>query len=234
MTVNILSVIKVLFFLPNFRKSFLSFLKFNKISNFKFATKIIFAILFIILSNPAISKEKIYQKNYDIMDSIAHQFSDSVYLNCIQNKYNSINFTISELSSTRLIERHLSELCINNNIAVNSDTTALITHNLKLNRFDVSYSNYENSSDSLVRKIVLDGFVTGNNSKFNNFAGQKISYCDTISRELIPFIENPKIEFTRSAVPSTEKTFLQQAVEPFILVSSAILTVIILFSVRSK
>ncbi len=192
----------------------------------------IFILFFTI--NYTFSKDILISKNYDIMEILAYNFSDSLFNNCVINKYDTVNFNISKIKSAQLVERAFTNFCIDNDIFVFNDTNNVATHNIIINRFDVNYSNFLNDSDSLVRIVKISGYVSGNNAKYKNYYGLDLAYCDTISRVAVPFIENPAIDYTCSNVPQEEKTFFQKAVEPFILISSAIISVLILFSVRSN
>lgn len=192
----------------------------------------IFILFFTI--NYAYSKDILISKNYDIMEYLANNFSDSLFNNCVINKYDTVNFNISKIKSAQLVERAFTNFCIDNDIFVFNDTNNVATHNITINRFDVNYANYYNDSDSLLRTIKISGYVSAKNAKYKNYYGLDLAYCDTISRDVVPYIESPTIDYTCSNLPQEEKTFFQKAVEPFILISSAIISVLILFSVRSN
>lgn len=172
--------------------------------------------------------------NYQIMDSIANSYAELIYNETIKEKYESINFHINNIAGSQLIEKHLADLCLDNDISPNNDTNSAITHKIVVNQFDVIYQNHSEVSDSLIRIVTLDSFIRAYKDDNQQYFSKKYIYQDTISREMVKYIESSNINFTKSAIPDEDKTFLEKALEPFILVSSAILTVIILFSVRSK
>jgi hypothetical protein len=187
------------------------------------------------LNNKLYSKDNPQVKiNYQIFDSLAENFSKNIFEETISGKYDSINFHINDIPQNILITRNFTGICLDNNLGIFQSESKLLTHKIDVIRFELNYLLYDNSADSLIREINLEALITGENSKFGSFKQFKYIYSDTISRIDIPLIQSSSLPYTVSAIPERNKTFYEKALEPFILVSSAILTVLILFSVRTN
>lgn len=202
----------------------------DKLYNLCFNIIYIYILSFLFFPNQANCQPR---SNYFIMDSLALNLTNNILVDCILSKYKSINFKITDLPQSGIIKKHLANLCGGNEVLINNDTTNSITHDIQINRFDVSYTNHDDN-DSIIRNFKIDVLISGEKTLYQNFRTYNFEYTENVLRDDVPFIETSSRDFTKPPLPPIKKTFFEQAVEPFILVSSAILTVIILFSVRSN
>jgi hypothetical protein len=141
---------------------------------------------------------------------------------------------MSKIPAASLIEKEFANLCVENDIAVISDTAKSFTHNININRFELKYLNYDQSNDSLIREFYLDAYISGKNTKYQNFSKFAYKFSDTVSRADIPLLQSNSAHYVNAAIPERKKSFYERALEPAILVSAAILSVLILFTVRSN
>lgn len=178
--------------------------------------------------------EKELKTNYVLFDSLAVTFSKELFSQTVTGKYKEVNFIITKIPATSMIEKEFANLCIENDIAVTSDSTKSVTHYIQINRFELNYSNHSESNDSLIREINLDAYLTGDNPKYQNYSKFAYKYLDTVSREDIPLLQSNSAQYVNSAIPERKRTFLERTLAPAILVSAAILSVLILFTVRSN
>lgn len=101
-------------------------------------------------------------------------------------------------------------------------------------QFETKYSLIENE-DYVKREIIMRITLymllkSGELKRFDDF---EIAYSDSVRRSIIPYIENKNLAFTRGEVPEKPKSFFKKILEPAIIVTSALITVIVLFTVRS-
>lgn len=196
----------------------------------------IIAILFLNVNFSYLSaKEKIAAKtNYEIFDSLANVLSENVYNQTVSGKYKKINLFISSSPASGLIEKAFTRRCIDSLTAFQSDSLLPVTHKININRFEMNYSLYPESADSLIRTFYLDTYISGANPVYQNFSEFNFLFCDTVSRDDLSLIQSISNQSVNAPIPEKQMTFYQKMLEPVILVSAAILTVVILFSVRSK
>lgn len=200
--------------------------------------RLIYFFLFFSITNSLFAgndlEHKNIQSNYEIFDSISKQFARDIFSQTVSGKYSEVNFKITDIPSSRNILREFANLCIDNNLKVSNDSSIAISHNININRFEMTYKVYHESPDSLIREYLMDSFISGEKAKFSNFAKYSYKYSDTISRDDILFVQSSSAQHTNAPVPERDRTFFEKALEPVILVSVAILSVIILYTVRSN
>ncbi|MFA7627410.1 MAG: hypothetical protein WCZ17_10230 [Candidatus Kapaibacterium sp.] len=173
-------------------------------------------------------------RNYDIYDSLSVELAKDLYQREIKDKILLVNYTINTVPAGKIFEKALLDLLITNDIDVRSDSTAQVSHNIEILRFDTNFEYYDNSNDSLVRTINFEGFVKSfvhESSSYNKYSKQ---YRDTVAFVDISLLQNPQIPIVNGTVPDRKRSFYEKALEPIILVSAAVLSVFIFFSVRSK
>lgn len=113
-----------------------------------------------------------------------------------------------------------------------SDVTRL---NYVIDNANVKYGKMERDGlfgDFIMqRNIELSGSYSINNNVINaeNFS---VTYVDTVAVDEVKTIENTAYPFTQGEVPS--EPFFSSLFEPIVAISSAVLVVILFFTVRSK
>lgn len=100
----------------------------------------------------------------------------------------------------------------------------------------IKYSNNQNSTDSLIREAAcsVNSSITTANGRILPLPEIRFKFRDTIARSSVGTLENTSLPFTQSQIPPLESSFWDEIAEPVIYVSSAALTVFLLFSVRSN
>jgi hypothetical protein len=61
-----------------------------------------------------------------------------------------------------------------------------------------------------------------------------LDYRDTVARRTVPALESRQYEFANGSVPEPQKTFWKTVVEPAIVVAAIVITVVLLFTVRTQ
>ena len=150
------------------------------------------------------------------------------------NSYKLVNKTLDEYNilNTRVVAG-LSK----NGINIDNDSTFPNKISYTISHAGVEYSDL--FRDGLFgeylmeRKFDLMGnYVVEKNGiviKSNTF---ELSRMDTISYNNFAFVENNSLPFTKANVPS--EPFLPSIVEPVIVITAVAVTIILLFTVRSK
>jgi hypothetical protein len=183
-----------------------------------------FILLLLSLTVSTFAQQK---TNIEILDSLCnlmplylhHEFADVNELKLDFNKHphawypeqkivNSGKFTIKESDSIPRLSILLSD-------------------------FGVKYRRL--NADSLIREIHLDyEAVLYKDGIAIPHPGKKLAYIDSISEKDLGILQDSAFPFSKSEVPEKDKTWLDDALEPIIVVGSAALTVLLFFTVRSN
>jgi hypothetical protein len=173
-------------------------------------------------------------KNFRILDSLIQKQS-ILFAEIIKTKnINKIRLNFSENPASWLVKQHFYSAFTEKKIEVNyeSDTGNPIL-NVNIKTIAIDYLLYNQDNDSLIRNATVD--IDANLSSSGNIeiiSNGKSLFKDIISREDINFIKSDN-EFANAPVPQKKKTFFEEIAIPFVVVTTAILTVVILFTVRS-
>ncbi|MFC2130468.1 hypothetical protein ACFLSQ_03450 [Bacteroidota bacterium] len=195
---------------------------------------IIRLILFFLLVSVVLSQTQL-RNNFDILDSLVKKHAENISRQILEKGINKAQIQFSEHPALRLIKQNLFEVLKKNKfelIDTNVENSSSI--DIFIKNAEIIYLNIENKEDSLERqvKVQIAGNITYNGGKVDIINEQTNIFHNVISREDIPFIKS-KYDYANAPVPEPHKTFLEEIAEPLIVVASAILVIILLFTVRS-
>ena len=137
-----------------------------------------------------------------------------------------------------ILNKIISEGKTNKLQFLNADSTKNCNEPLleiSIKDLSVKYS-LNSDRDSLDRELNVNicGNMKNSNGTLEVIPDFKAVYYDKISRNDIDYVKSIQYEFSNSQVPPVERTFFEEVTEPIILVASAAVTVLLLFTVRSK
>lgn len=173
---------------------------------------------FIYLINFSISEPS---SNYKILDSLCK--SQSIEISKLLLKNSKTEFDLS-------IKSPYNPIILKSNLFRAFDSLNLIniqggdSLNLELLNYGVKYSSTE-ESDKIKRTINVKSFII--NKYFSNI------YFDTILRTDILLIEDTNYSELKAVVPDPNKNFVDYILEPVVLIGSGIITLLLLFTIRS-
>jgi hypothetical protein len=100
----------------------------------------------------------------------------------------------------------------------------------------VRYFPCDHSDDSLTREahIIVVASMEEASGLVMPIPTTALDYRDTVARRSITGLESKQYEFANSSVPEPQKTFWKTVVEPAIVVAAAVITVVLLFTVRTQ
>lgn len=176
----------------------------------------IFLIIF--LNSISISNE--LKDNYTILDSISQLHSKQITEFLLSKDVKKLKLKINSPYNSVILESNLNIEFDRNNILNLEDGDTL---NIKLIKYGVSYQLLNN--DSLLRNIQVKSFIY--NRTLENI------FIDSISREDINLIENSKFDELKSTIPPKKESLYHKILEPVIVIGSVIITVVLLFTIRS-
>ncbi|MCL5990980.1 MAG: hypothetical protein M1419_02630 [Bacteroidetes bacterium] len=136
-----------------------------------------------------------------------------------------------------LLSDKLIRLLAHDSCVISGDSTKNVSrfYQININNINVKYLNNSNSQDSLDREILI--YISGTKrikDKIEPLDEYKGSFMDRIARDNVESVNSKQYDFASSPVPLQEKTFFEEIVQPVILISSTIVAVLLLFTVRSN
>lgn len=186
--------------------------------------------------NPKTNSEIIESSIKKNIQKISNALLNQALLN--QN-IKSITLKIAPHPSNTIFEKSLIEELTSKNISVftsNSDTSK-IGNNLKIStdEFRISYELHPSNDDSLIRKSLFSYSVVLEKSdgRLHSITGIKEESCDTINFEDVKATSSFGYDFCTSPIPQQRKSFFKEVTEPVLIISTAIITAILLFTIRS-
>lgn len=194
---------------------------------------ILFAFLQILISGISLAEQS---SNFSIIDSLTIELSNEIANHINNNQVQAIEIVVSSIPFDWLLEQNLVKSF--NKKGIKTFIYDSLSQNPKLKvqvkNFQLLYSKVPKQTDLLQRNIKLE--ISGQLQIKNRLISIEIpvfDYQDFISREHITNIENTNHSFAKAEVPPPPFSWLYDVFQPAIVVGSAIITVILFFTVRS-
>lgn len=172
------------------------------------------------------------QTNLDIVKNLFSLASDSIIFDIKVNDIKEISINLPNSESTIFFEQIFLGKCQENNVKVLVSGGTLL--DISITEIIVNYYLMEHK-DSLKRTIEVNLFYkySHNNSIKANDVSNLI-FNDNILFDDTQFIESKDFSFTKSKLPKKKSTFFEKYVEASAITIAAILTVVLLFTIRSN
>ncbi len=187
--------------------------------------KSLLLIAFFSLVSTAFSLEK--RSNFEILDSLARRVCSEIAERL--NGETSATFRVEPFEGDWLIKNALKRVADEKGLRLRESDEEGAELKIYVSQISVSYEQARSNADSLIRKIRLAAdFRVG--EKLFSASGD---FEDEISRRDVRFLERPSYPFAKGKIPPRKKSVLTKIAEPLIFVGSAILVVVLLFTIRS-
>lgn len=193
-------------------------------SKFKF---IIWIIAFLAIQNGIFATS--VQTNKQIIDSVFNSFYSRIAFKLTESKIYEV-YIVQNSDYQYFINKLTNELYYKNIKVANTTTTTL---QLNINEFNI---NYLEVKDNLNREITINAsiYIIEKNGELKLLDNLNTIYNDVIEMDDIDRLENEMFTFTKGKLPKSKKSFFDEIIEPVIVVGTAVLTVVLFFSVRTK
>jgi hypothetical protein len=170
------------------------------------------------------------ESNKTIIDSLVSEFATRIIQ--VLNKKNIDKINISTKSNFEYFNDNFINNLIDGNIQIDSESPI----KLKLVMKDISVEYFELKSEDFQRRISLDFvvFLEEKDGSINILNKEEFTYSDTITSNDLELIENSNYPFTKGKFPTKNKSIFDEIIEPVIIVSAAIISVVLFFTVRSN
>jgi len=175
--------------------------------------------------------------NIEIIDSLLNNYSDNFAKSQSFQKGEIIRLEITAHPAKWLLRNKLLRVITLDSCIIVNDSLKQVNKffEISINNLSVKYLNSKLSSDSLDREILIN--ISGlkrNNDKIEPLEEYRCLFRDRIARDNVESVDSKQYDFTTSPVPVQEKTFFEEIVQPVILITSTIVAVVLLFTVRSN
>ncbi len=176
------------------------------------------------------------KKNTEILEGFAREATDDIADYVVSVGIKKIVLRAEPEKIAWLVANPLIAKLSEKNVAIfEYDSSGL---NAEISVFvvkaEIVYEPYHDD-DSLVRKV---SFSAEGNLKYNGaitpIPDKKSFFSDIISRDDIDAVEDKNFSYARGIVPERDDWFYRNIIEPAIVVGTAAITIILLFTVRSQ
>ena len=187
----------------------------------------LFAAIFF-FKNPLFAQQQTLPTNFQLLDALAKRASDSVQNFLKSRSIERTTFTAESHPALWLLKTHFTENFTFNNDSVFKNPRSEIF----LKDFAVRYFSYADEPDSLIRTAQI---IVSGTTNFGFFIPEiSLKSNDIISRADLRFIEEAQYPFASAPIPQREISFWEEYAEPLIFISAAVITLALLFTVRSQ
>lgn len=195
-------------------------------------------LLFFLTLSILFSSQSQPKTNSQLADSIIQAYTVKLSTFIVSMNLDTVGLKVIGMHSDLLRLKVINNL-INDKIVVFSDT--IPAHYPRLTIYQDSFfieNHYlEENQEYFTRTLHLNisGYIEQKGQSIKTFPPVNLSSTDTLSAELFSTVEDsPGGLVPESTLPPPRKTFFKRLLEPAIIVTSAIVTVLLLFTVRSK
>lgn len=149
----------------------------------------------------------------------------------------SLDISLQHHAAAWLVAARITEHCPKIRLKIHAEHSALYSAGtLGITSFGVRYERLPDSNDSLRRicTVAFAGTFTRPSGELAALPATTAIRADIIAESDVTAAESGGYDFSRAAVPPPQGGFISEILEPLVIVSTAALTVLLLFSVRSQ
>ncbi len=175
------------------------------------------------------------KSNYDLIDSLVKSASNLIIGSARQSDNDTFRIEFNRHPAAWLVREEISKSAENRKAGLKIKDSGLPFMEIAIKDCGVAYEIYPDDNDTLIRiiNVSISGILTTKDGKIIPLPEYSSSLKDKISVNDLPFVQSAQHDFANSPVPVPPKSFFRQLAEPFIVISTAALVVVLLFTVRS-
>jgi len=176
--------------------------------------------------------------NQEVLDSLVSSVSSDLIANILGHGIKALDISVEDNPAKNYIKQRIimETYCRPLSFFDKVPGSERIPIEIIINECAVSFHNVSDQPDSLIRRaeVSISGSVRTLDRGWHPLPVFKTLYEDKVARDNVDALQNNSFPFLNPNVPDPELSFFEEFIEPIILVSSAVLTVVLLFSVRSN
>jgi hypothetical protein len=199
---------------------------------------IINIFLVLLLTCPALySQAPKLKTNFELLDSLVSLYAGNFFEIIKSTPQGKICLKFNDHPAKWLFTNKILEKNAGRYTFLTKDTNVADCPKIEIsiNDLSVKYLNEPESSDSLIRisNIKVSGSVE-TSGKLETLPVFSKTVKDTISRNDIEYVKSVQHDFANSPVPEPKKTLFEDIIQPLIIITTAAVSILLLFTVRSN
>ena len=195
---------------------------------------VIFFLFFLCLSSESGASIK---TNKQLLDSCLQEYSLQIN-NLIQEIPNTGIFLKFDESPEYFQDFIISELISKKNkifTKINeAELNQIINIKISFRNFKIEYVLLENDTYRRDFELEANSFIIDKNGEITNLKNFYSRMQDTLNSYELQIIEDPIYPFTKGKVPTSKSNWYDEILEPAIIITASIVSVVLFFTVRSK
>jgi hypothetical protein len=199
--------------------------------------KLIIKLILLFSITIAAVSQPVIKNNFSILDSLTGVCAEKIIAELKNKDIKQANIKFTAHSAEWLVKQKILDFATKAGITLISDSNFKNSINIEIlvKKEDISFSNNINDREILERiaSVSLSAIITYPDGKIVSLDEKSVTYNDKLSRETVDFVQSREYGFARASVPAKELTIFEEFAEPIIIIGSAILTVVLLFTIRS-
>ncbi len=182
----------------------------------------------------AISNVFAVSTNFIIIDSLLDVEIDKLSIELKSRAVDCCQLIVNDSPLKPNIESKILEKMPQISFNINKqDSCEIVEFNLI--KLIIIYENLANDDNYTFRKIeIVASAILKDDTKSTLLFNKSQRYQDTILTDEIPNIQNSIHKYDKGEIPEKKQSFFENVLQPLIFISSAIITLAILFTVRSS
>lgn len=171
--------------------------------------------------------------NYQIIDSYVSEYATLITEELQTQGKSKIQLKVNSHQLAKITDMHFIEKLSDKNIDI-VDELELNKLEVNLGEIAVRYLLHDDK-DSLKRIIIFNCSSLIRDDKSTKFLSKfEREYSDNIGRDEISTLQNASFAFTTANVPDPKLSFFDKLIKPAVYITTAAITVLLLFTVRSN
>lgn len=186
----------------------------------------------IILIFFSITKLFSYETNLKIISDILDNSSSAICDSILARNISELEVSFAETESSRLFEQIFFKKCSQNNIKLLTESNNKLF--LSLSDISINYKIADNE-DYCLRNIEVSNYAKLSlNNEIILISPVVKSHSDTVELEQIPELQAGNYSFTKVKIPEPKYSFYKKYLQPILISSAALVTVVLFFTIRSN
>ncbi len=176
-------------------------------------------------------------RNIDLIDSLLFEYSKNLAEFLTEKNIKSVEMKLNSHPAENFLKRNIVQAFAEKGIEVyqfyeqNQNNTLIL---LDIKDISVKYSIVKNSEQlQRIFNISIVGMMRDKNHKLDLIPEVSIEHKEIIEWSDLDHIEHSPFDFAKSTRPEHKESFFKKIAEPAIIIGSALITLILLFTVRS-
>lgn len=177
-------------------------------------------------------------RNIDIIDSLLYDYATQLAQFLADNNIKSIDINLNSHPAENFLKRNIIQAFAEKGIEVyqfNHDNKDRESLTLNVKEVAVKYqANSKNEQVNRIFYISISGFIRDKEQKLLSIPDFSNKFVDSVNWKDLDEVENSPFDFAKSPRPERKESIFKKIAEPVIIIGSALITLILLFTIRSN